>query len=588
MQYSTPGVYVIEQNAFPNSVVEVATAIPAFIGYTEKAFYKGKGLKGIPTKVESLQDFVAFFGDAPIQQFTLAAVVVPVVTTAPAAGTTGETTPAPIQAVKGALPLAVEASALTFVVNGAQKKYTLAPAQSALYYLYNSIRLFYLNGGSTCYIVSIGDCDNAASDKNDFESAIEALKFEQDPTMLLCPDALRLNEAEYYEVTQQMLTHCADMQSRVAIFDVYNGAMTDPRQVGGSSSPIVTFRNSIGQNNLSYGIAYFPWVQTSIVSLNDVSFRNLTTASLDLLLADLNPDAAVAAVGAAAETPVGAAAETPVTSPAVPKASTAKVVPILTNGTGPDAPDTENIFTQAIKLQSPTVAVLPDPLALQAKRRDINNKLLALFPDYAQTLTTVARYLSTLPVAPAMAGVYTATDSSRGVWKAPANVSLNAVVAPTVSLSDITQGGLNVDAVSGKSINAIRSFKGLGVLVWGGRTLDGNSQDWRYVNVRRTMIMIEQSVKLAARAYVFEPNTPNTWTTLRSMINSFLFTLWKQGALFGTSPAEAYNVNVGLGSTMTADDILNGMLKVTVLVALVRPAEFIVLTFEQQMPGGGA
>ena len=577
MQYSTPGVYVIEQNAFPNSVVEVATAIPAFIGYTEKAFYKGKGLKGIPTKVESLQDFVAFFGDAPIQQFTLAAVVVPAVMPAPAAGTTGKTAPAPIPAVVVALPLAVEASALTFVVNGAQKKYTLAPDQSALYYLYNSIRLFYLNGGSTCYIVSIGDCDNAASDKNDFESAIEALKFEQDPTMLLCPDALRLKEADYYEVTQQMLTHCADMQSRVAIFDVYNGAMTDPRQVGGSDSPIVKFRNSIGQNNLSYGIAYFPWVQTSIVSLNDVSFRNLTIDSLRLLLADLNPDGSAAGGAATTATPAATTTE-----------STTKVVPELTNGTGPDATTTENIFAQAIKLQSNKIDVLPDPLALQAKRKDINNKLLALFPDYAQTLTTVARYLSTLPVAPAMAGVYTATDSSRGVWKAPANVSLNAVVAPTVSLSDITQGGLNVDAVSGKSINAIRSFKGLGVLVWGGRTLDGNSQDWRYVNVRRTMIMIEQSVKLAARAYVFEPNTPNTWTTLRSMINSFLFTLWKQGALFGTSPAEAYNVNVGLGSTMTADDILNGMLKVTVLVALVRPAEFIVLTFEQQMPGGGA
>lgn len=562
MQYSTPGVYVIEQNAFPNSVVEVATAIPAFIGYTEKAFYKGQELKGIPTKVESLQDFVAFFGDAPVQQFKLTEV--PAAAAASSSADTGAK----------ALQLAVEASTLTFVVDGAPKKYTLAPDQSALYYLYNSIRLFYLNGGATCYIVSIGDCDNALSDKSDFESAIESLKFEQDPTMLLCPDALRLVEADYYEVTQQMLKHCADMQSRVAIFDLYNGAITDPRQVEGGESPIGKFRNSIGQNNLNYGIAYFPWVQTSIVSLNDVSFRNLTENSLDLLLADLNPDGT-------------AAAGTSIT-PVAPVASTTKVVPTLTDGTGPDATTTENIFTQAIKLQSDTVAVLPDALALQAKRKDINNKLIALFPDYAQTLTTVARYLSTLPVAPAMAGVYTATDSSRGVWKAPANVSLNAVVAPTVSLSDVTQGGLNVDAVSGKSINAIRSFKGLGVLVWGGRTLDGNSQDWRYVNVRRTMIMIEQSVKLAARAYVFEPNTPNTWTTLRSMINSFLFTLWKQGALFGTSPAEAYSVNVGLGSTMTADDILNGMLKVTVLVALVRPAEFIVLTFEQQMPGGGA
>ncbi len=552
MQYSTPGVYVIEQNAFPNSVVEVATAIPAFIGYTEKAFYKGKELRGIPTKVESLQDFVAYFGGAPVQQFTLAAL------------------PAKDDAAKAA-PLAVEASTLTFSIKGEQKKYLLSPAESALYYLYNAIHLFYLNGGSTCYIVSIGDYDNADSNKDDFDAAIDSLKYEQDPTMLLCPDALRLKEDEYYGVTQQMLKHCEEMQSRVAIFDVYQGAITDPRQVAGDDSPIARFRTKIGQNNLSYGVAYFPWVETSVVSLNDVSFRNLTPDSLDLLLQDLNPDA-----------------QAPPQEGAAVVEAPAKVVPVLSSSDGTAATATENIFKQAIQLQAATVAQLPDPAALQAKRKDINNKLIALFPNYTQTLTAVARYLSTLPVAPAMAGVYTATDNARGVWKAPANVSLNAVIAPTVSLSDSTQSNLNVDAITGKSINAIRSFKGLGVLVWGGRTLDGNSQDWRYVNVRRTMIMIEQSVKLAARAYVFEPNDPNTWTTLRSMINSFLFTLWKQGALFGTSPAEAYSVNVGLGSTMTADDILDGMLKVTVLVALVRPAEFIVLTFQQQMPGGGA
>jgi phage tail sheath protein FI len=109
-----------------------------------------------------------------------------------------------------------------------------------------------------------------------------------------------------------------------------------------------------------------------------------------------------------------------------------------------------------------------------------------------------------------MASVFTAVDSSRGVWKAPANVSLNAVVAPNVLVNDLDQASLNVDAVTGKSINVIRTFPGLGTLVWGARTLDGNSQDRRYINVRRTMIMLEQSIKLAARAYAFEPNDANT------------------------------------------------------------------------------
>ena len=796
MQYSTPGVYVVEQNAFPNSVVEVATAIPAFVGYTEKSFYKGKELRDVPTRIESMQDFVAFFGGAPVQQFSL--------TVLPDGTATSVSTTVS--------PLPVAASTLTFTVNSKPAKYSLAPA-NPLFYLYNAIHLFYLNGGSTCYIVSIGDCNtDNPSNKQDFEDALETLKYEQDITMVLCPDARRLEEADYNEVMQQMLMHCADMQNRVAIFDLYDGAISDSRLVVGDDGPIAKFRSNIGQNNLKYGIAYFPWIETSVVSLSDVSFRNLTEDSLRLLLTTFNQDTpqqnpnlaqqtadkisaaskggdlaiqadafkdttakaatlrttavtsglkaakdqadadaiartieavkaaqdvaqaadAIKAAGAdpaalakaqAEAKPLIAAAQAAataaqkaadaakqaddavaadnkvngVTTPAVntnaqqnaqqasdqaqlaatnaqaavatqdataigtsadaadtaAKAAAAltagdpdaaattakasadqsnkdgqaadqadqqvsvaekaleaagrsavtaigqmtratfapaltKLVPALSDGQGPDSGLMENIFSQAVKLQSDNLDILKTATALDAKRQDIHNKLMALFPSYKQTITAAARYLSTLPVAPAMAGVYTATDSNYGVWKAPANVTLNTAIAPTVALSDVTQGTLNVDALSGKSVNAIRAFKGLGVMVWGGRTLDGNSDDWRYVNVRRTMMMIEQSVKLAARAYVFEPNTPNTWATLRSMINSFLFNLWKQGALLGTSPTEAYTVNVGLGSTMTTDDVLEGLLKVTVLVALVRPAEFIVLTFEQQMPGAGA
>jgi phage tail sheath protein FI len=120
-------------------------------------------------------------------------------------------------------------------------------------------------------------------------------------------------------------------------------------------------------------------------------------------------------------------------------------------------------------------------------------------------------------------------------------------------------------------------------MVWGGRTLDGNSQDWRYINVRRTLIMIEQSLKLATRAYVFEPNDANTWITVKGMMINFLTNLWKQGALAGSSPEQAFDVQVGLGATMTPTDILDGKMLITVKVAIVRPAEFIVITFQQKM-----
>ena len=187
-----------------------------------------------------------------------------------------------------------------------------------------------------------------------------------------------------------------------------------------------------------------------------------------------------------------------------------------------------------------------------------------------------------LPPSAAMAGLYTMTDNARGVWKAPANIGVLGISSPAFEISDDEQQDLNVD-VNGKSINAIRSFIGEGTLVWGARTLDGNSLDWRYVNVRRTMIMLEQSVKLAAKAYVFEPNDAQTWVTIKSMISNFLTGIWKRGGLAGAVPADAFSVHVGLGETMTGEDILEGILRVTVLVAITRPAEFIEITFQQQM-----
>jgi hypothetical protein len=173
-------------------------------------------------------------------------------------------------------------------------------------------------------------------------------------------------------------------------------------------------------------------------------------------------------------------------------------------------------------------------------------------------------------------------DNARGVWKAPANVSLNSVISPTVPISSEQQEDLNVTP-QGKSINAIRAFKGEGTLVWGARTLDGNSLDWRYINVRRTMIMLEESTRLAAKAMVFEPNVANTWVTVKSMITNFLMSVWKRGGLAGAVPGDAFSVHCGLGETMTPEDILEGIMRVTVLVAISRPAEFIEITFQQQM-----
>lgn len=189
----------------------------------------------------------------------------------------------------------------------------------------------------------------------------------------------------------------------------------------------------------------------------------------------------------------------------------------------------------------------------------------------------------TLPPSGAVAGIYASTDSSRGVWKAPANVTVTGIRGPSIVITDQDQMDLNVDTVAGKSINAIRAFTGKGTLVWGARTLAGNDSEWRYVSVRRLFIMIEESVKNASARFVFEPNDANTWTKVRAMIENYLTVLWRDGALAGAKPEQAFYVKVGLGQTMSAQDILDGKMIVEIGLAAVRPAEFIILRFMHKM-----
>ena len=132
-------------------------------------------------------------------------------------------------------------------------------------------------------------------------------------------------------------------------------------------------------------------------------------------------------------------------------------------------------------------------------------------------------------------------------------------------------------------MNAIRPFTGKGILVWGARTLAGNDSEWRYVSVRRFFNMVEESVKKATEPFVFEPNDANTWTKVRAMIENFLILQWRAGALAGAKPDNAFFVRVGLGQTMTAQDILDGRMIVEIGMAVVRPAEFIILRFSHKM-----
>ncbi|SDY37812.1 phage tail sheath C-terminal domain-containing protein [Pseudomonas sp. NFIX28] len=186
-----------------------------------------------------------------------------------------------------------------------------------------------------------------------------------------------------------------------------------------------------------------------------------------------------------------------------------------------------------------------------------------------------------IPPSAAVAGVYCSVDRERGVWKAPANVPLQGGVKPKFKVSDIEQGQYN----TGMAINMIRQFTGSGVLVWGARTLQ-DSDNWRYVPVRRLFNSAEKDIKKAMAFAVFEPNSQPTWERVRAAIDNYLRKLWQQGGLMGNSEKEAYYVQVGKDLTMTDEDIKQGRMNVKIGMAAVRPAEFIILSFSQEVGQG--
>lgn len=182
-----------------------------------------------------------------------------------------------------------------------------------------------------------------------------------------------------------------------------------------------------------------------------------------------------------------------------------------------------------------------------------------------------------IPPSALVAGVYCKSDRTQGVWKAPANVVLNGISGVTVRVTDTQQSAMNE-----AGINAIRHFNDRGYVVWGARTLQ-DDDNWRYISVRRLFDAAERDIKKAMRAMVFEPNNQLTWKRVKIAIENYLHSVWQQGGLSGNKAEEAYYVRIGKDITMTTDDINQGKMIVQVGMAAVRPAEFIILQFTQDM-----
>ncbi|MDR1298686.1 MAG: phage tail sheath subtilisin-like domain-containing protein [Oscillospiraceae bacterium] len=213
--------------------------------------------------------------------------------------------------------------------------------------------------------------------------------------------------------------------------------------------------------------------------------------------------------------------------------------------------------------------------------RDIyDSTYAAMYHPWLEMMDAQAGRSAYFPPSGAMAGIYARSDNERGVHKAPAN----EIVRGCTGLSSNYNEG-EQDVLNPVGVNLIRAFPGRGIRVWGARTISSNGL-WRYLNVRRLFIYVEESIKANTNWVVFEPNSEVLWGRVRRTIEMFLATCWRDGALAGTSPSEAFFVECGR-TTMTQDDIDNGRLICNIGIAPVKPAEFVIFRITQFTASSG-
>ncbi len=216
-------------------------------------------------------------------------------------------------------------------------------------------------------------------------------------------------------------------------------------------------------------------------------------------------------------------------------------------------------------------------------RSMVDSTYCAMYHPWVQVFDPVTKKPGFVPPSGAVAGVYSRTDVTRGVHKAPAN---ETVVCTGLS---VNYNSGEQDILNPAGVNLIRALPGQGIRVWGARTASSNST-FKYVNVRRLFIYVEQSIKNATNWVVFEPNNSSLWARVQATVSSFLENMFRAGMLSGETPAEAFYVDIG-PNTMSRDDIMNGRLICEIGIAPSRPAEFVIFRvtqFTAESAGGEA
>ena len=584
----TPGVYVTEVDAFPSAIVGVATAVPIFIGYTETASdpSTGKPIYLQPVSLTSMADYLRYFGAG----FDAGGVV-----TAAASST----------------DMDFEALSWDGTANGpSQAGYTVATSVTPngtmtygpQFNLYSAMEMFFANGGGDCFVISVANywgttsvtpptgATPVAVNPSDLLAGLTVSNDTRGGTMLVVPDACLLVEADakgaltypgYQAVVVEMLRQSATLQDRVAILDMPGALNPANWSAEAMQQEADAFYTAIAPaaDAFSYGTAYGPALQSSVLAKTDLSCPNLSgSVAGTTLINNLLTSQAQTLYAPDVTRPGGTSFPSAFVDIA---AHIAAAFPVA--GASPITSDPANVIGAAQGMAvslSAAVAVPTDSAGIAA----LDQYLINALPLLGIIQQVLADKLNVVPPSGALAGIWTLNDANHGVWNAPANMALNQVVQPKVSLNDAQQASYNVP-LNGNVIDILRELPNRGTVVWGARTLDGNSNDYRYIQVRRTLIYIEQSITLALKQFVFAANDGTTWATVTAMISSFLTQLWQEGGLMGDKASDAFTVSCGLGSSMTGEDILNGYMIANITLQMVHPAEFIELTFKQVMQG---
>ena len=252
---------------------------------------------------------------------------------------------------------------------------------------------------------------------------------------------------------------------------------------------------------------------------------------------------------------------------------------------GVTLPEVQSALIAFCENKKSCFAILDIPMEL-TKTNDVANfrdmydsTYAAMYHPWLQMYDAGSKHAAYFPPSGAMAGIYARSDNERGVHKAPANEVVRGCTGLSCSYNTGEQ-----DILNPLGVNLIRAFPGRGIRVWGARTISSNGL-WKYVNVRRLFIYVEESIKANTNWVVFEPNSEALWSRVTRTIANFLATCWRDGALAGSSPDQAFFVECG-ATTMTQDDIDNGRLICQIGIAPVKPAEFVIFRITQKTATG--